>query len=102
MLLCPIESLVRVTQHFAQHPQDYAKYGLRGHDGADLTGPEAGVSVPVYAPCDGIILLTEHLPGYGAYGKGVLVRSTPDKLGRSREVILGHHASISAIDGQYI
>lgn len=102
MLVSPVQAPLRITQHFGQNPQDYAKYGLKGHDGVDMTGPNAGESVPVYAPCDGILTYTEKLPGYGAYGIGVLVVSPPDKLGRRREVVLGHHASLNAIDGQFI
>jgi murein DD-endopeptidase MepM/ murein hydrolase activator NlpD len=102
MLFCPLRAPLRVTQHFGQNRKDYQQYGLDGHDGTDLTGPVAGASDPVFAPCDGIVLLTEHLPGFAAYGKGVLIRSTPDKLGRSREVILGHHSSLAVADGQSI
>lgn len=102
MLMSPVRAPCRITQHFGQNKQHYGQYGLLGHDGLDLTGPVQGASVPVYAPCDGIVTLTGTITGFAAYGKGVLITSPPDRLGRRRQVILGHHASVSALDGQYI
>lgn len=102
MLMNPVRAPCRITQHFGQNPQNYSQYGLKGHDGLDITGPQKGASVPVFAPCDGILTFTTGLAGYAAYGVGVLIISPPDKLGRRREVVLGHHASLSAINGQFI
>ncbi len=102
MLLCPVAAPCRLTQRFGRNPQSYQKYGINGHDGLDYTGPTAGVSVPVYAPCDGLLTFTMGLPGYQAYGTGILIMSPPDRLGRRREVVLGHHASLNVANGQFV
>jgi murein DD-endopeptidase MepM/ murein hydrolase activator NlpD len=102
MLVCPIAAPLRVTQHFGQNPKNYQKYGIKAHDGWDATGPKAGLSVPVYAPCDGVLAYTMGIPGYQAYGTGVQIMCPPDKDGRRREVVLGHFASLNVANGQYI
>jgi len=56
----------RITQHFGEHPEWYAQYGLAGHEGIDFGVPEG---TPVYASHDGMAI-----PAVGTtYGKQVWV-----------------------------
>jgi len=56
----------RITQHFGEHPEWYAQYGLAGHEGVDFGVPEG---TPVYASHNGMAI-----PAIGTtYGKQVWV-----------------------------
>ncbi len=57
MILCPVESPARVTQHFHERPDYYRKYGMKSHGGVDLTGPRPGLLVPLYAPIEGKVVI---------------------------------------------
>src|SRR3954447_7133484 len=99
MLSCPVKGPLRITQHFGQRPRYYARYDLAGHDGLDLTGSVAGVSVPVYAPFDGQLV---HVDPKGAYGNAVIIHTPPDNTGKVRQIILGHLASFDVKAGNWI
>src|SRR4051794_449357 len=102
MILSPIESPVRLTQRFGADPAHYGQYGLLGHDGTDMTGPTPGVSVPTYAPYDGQVSVMTGRAGWAAYGVCVAIHTPPDPQGVRREIVLGHHKSLSVKDGQWV
>lgn len=54
-----------ITQHFYQNPEDYAKFGLGGHDGTDLAGKLAGT--PVLCLADGVVAYAGFDADYGNY-----------------------------------
>lgn len=56
-----------IWQRFGDNPQDYAKFGLAGHNGVDFAVPEA---TSVYAVDDGVVAEVRNDPdGYGLYVK---------------------------------
>jgi len=56
---------VKVTQWYGERPEAYAQFGLRGHNGIDLS---AVVGTPVKAIADGTVAYTDTDPtGYGLY-----------------------------------
>lgn len=56
-----------VSQNFGENPDDYARWGLWGHDGVDFALP---VNEPVYAASFGSIAsVGDDPPGYGLYVK---------------------------------
>lgn len=55
-----------ITQHFYQHPEDYAVFNLPGHDGTDLGGVAIGKEIVCLA--DGIVKgVAFDQDGYGNY-----------------------------------
>jgi len=46
----PIKGELKITQKFKENPQNYAKFGLAGHDGTDCGCPN---ETPLYSPMDG-------------------------------------------------
>lgn len=102
MILCPVQGPCRVTQRYGANPAHYQQYGIAGHDGLDVTGPTPGVSVPTYSPYDGLISIMTGKPGWTAYGNCVVIHTLPDNQGLRREVVLGHHKSITVKDGQWV
>lgn len=77
----PTEELVHplpgsvITQHFYQNPEEYAVYGLEGHDGTDLSGLPEGT--PVYSMAAGVVAYI----GYDEGGYGNYVRCAMAGLG---------------------
>jgi hypothetical protein len=53
-----------VTQRFYQNPEDYAQFGLPGHNGTDF-GAAGGT--PVAALADGVVAWADVDPAYGNY-----------------------------------
>lgn len=39
MATAPIKIPMRITQHFGENPRIYAKFGMKGHNGIDLSCP---------------------------------------------------------------
>ncbi len=66
----PTASL-QITQLFGANPQNYAKFGLPGHDGVDIVGPD---STPVNAAAPGQIYRIHLLDRDGASNYGNHVR----------------------------
>jgi len=54
-----------ITQHFYQNPEDYARFGLIGHNGTDLGGKEQ--NTPVLSICDGVVAFSGTDVDYGNY-----------------------------------
>lgn len=54
-----------ITQHFYQNPEDYAKFGLGGHDGTDMAGKLQGT--PVLCLAEGIVAFSGFDTDYGNY-----------------------------------
>src|SRR4051812_18650086 len=102
MILSPVESPCRITQVFGGNKSHYEKYGLKGHDGYDLTGPSPGVSVPIYAPYDGIVSVLTGKNGWTAYGNCVTVTTPPNGSGLRRQIVLGHLKTVSVKEAQWI
>jgi hypothetical protein len=63
-LVHPLRGSV-ITQHFYQNPEDYARFGLVGHNGTDLGGRPEGTSVLSVA--DGIVAFSDFDADYGNY-----------------------------------
>lgn len=60
-------ALRTITQRFGENPQDYARWGLKGHTGLDFAVP---METPVYAVDDGSVIETGNdEDGYGWYAK---------------------------------
>lgn len=54
-----------ITQHFYQNPENYARFGMPGHNGTDFAGKE--ISTSVLAIADGRVVYSEEDPDYGWY-----------------------------------
>lgn len=53
-----------IGQTFGAHPEVYAQFGLKGHNGTDFV---VKTGSPVYASCDGSLLLRKDLDAQGQY-----------------------------------
>jgi murein DD-endopeptidase MepM/ murein hydrolase activator NlpD len=98
MILCPVKSPCRITQHFGARPEVYKQFGLRGHNGVDFTGARPGELVPVFSPYDAVVHEVGD-QGDKGYGKFVRLRTAPDVSGSRREVILAHLSVVSVKPG---
>ena len=54
----------RISQHFYQNPQEYARWGLPGHNGVDLAAP---AGTPIQAIAAGIVSWIGYDDNYGNY-----------------------------------
>jgi murein DD-endopeptidase MepM/ murein hydrolase activator NlpD len=67
----PVGSLVHplpgsvITQHFYQNPQNYAQWGLPGHNGTDFGGKLLGT--PIACIAAGVVVYSAWDEGYGWY-----------------------------------
>jgi murein DD-endopeptidase MepM/ murein hydrolase activator NlpD len=101
MLLSPVRAPLRITQGFGGNEEIYKRFGLKGHNGVDFTGPIKGVRVPLYSPYD-VQVAKIGDEGNDGYGKYVRLFTKPDHTGRVRDVVLAHLHSISVKPGQII
>jgi murein DD-endopeptidase MepM/ murein hydrolase activator NlpD len=92
---------LRITQKFGENPDIYKRFGLKGHNGLDCTGPIKGVRVPVYSPYDAQVVKVGN-EGNDGYGKYVRLFTKPDHSGRVRDIVLAHLHSIDVQAGQII
>lgn len=60
----PIEGAAPITQHFYDNPENYAQFGMPGHDGVDFAVP---TGTPVLAIADGKVAYLGTDAGYGNY-----------------------------------
>lgn len=66
-MIKPFKGTFNLTQGFGQNPADYAKFGLKGHNGLDYGLPSG---TQVTAPHDGKVIEAASDPtGYGNYLK---------------------------------
>lgn len=104
MVLCPLQNTtilkqnyvqVRpyVTQKFGERPEVYKQFGTKGHAGIDL---RAKVGVPVYAPHDGMVRITN--TGDKGYGLHMRIRN-PFK---ACESVLAHLSKVVVAEGQQV
>lgn len=84
-----------VTQVFGARPEYYAKYGLSGHNGADMRAP---IGTPVFAPHDGYAYVKGSADSTTGYGLHVRLRSP---FG-ARESTLAHLSDVVVIDDEMI
>lgn len=69
----PFNGTFRLTQSWGVNPQDYAKFGIKGHNGLDYGLPNG---TPIVAPHDGKIL--EAAFDAGGYGNYLKVESATE------------------------
>lgn len=55
----------RITQHWGQNGEDYARFGMWGHNGCDLGGRP--LRTPVRSMAIGVVAMSDFDPGYGHY-----------------------------------
>lgn len=90
MIFSPLSGLLdkdyRITQEFGVNPKYYVKYGLRGHNGCDLS---AYIGTQLFAPFDGYVQYADE--GKIGYGKYATIISDVIGINRQRRrVDLGH------------
>lgn len=90
-LIRPFNGLHPVTQTWGVNPQDYARFGLKGHNGIDYGTP---VGTVIIAPHDGNILEVASDPG----GYGLYVKIENDQEGS----ILAHLSQQDVRVGEYV
>lgn len=91
MIFSPLPGTPLITQGFGQNPENYAAYGMNGHNGIDFGIPEG---TTIYAPHDGVVTVKDH--GTKDYGLHVVITDT------KRQSVLAHLSSCSLTDGQTI
>jgi len=63
----PFEGKFTITQEWGVNPQDYARFGLKGHNGVDYATP---TGTPILAPHSGTVIEAAYdATGYGTYMK---------------------------------
>jgi len=77
-----------VTQWYGEHPENYERFGLPGHEGLDFGCP---VGTPVLCSADGVVVTCRTVPGNHPYGK--FIRVWHEELG-----LLTVYAHLSHID----
>lgn len=63
LLRRPVDGGV-VSQWYGENPENYARFGLRGHNGIDYAVP---VGTPVRAVADGVVAMVDEDVSYGRY-----------------------------------
>jgi murein DD-endopeptidase MepM/ murein hydrolase activator NlpD len=84
-----------ITQHFYQNPQNYAQFGLPGHNGTDLGGKSS--RTPVLSVAKGIVAFVGTDAAYGNY---VRVKHQQNEL--QCYTFFAHLDSISVAAGQVV
>lgn len=85
-----------ITQRFGTNPQNYAQFGLPGHDGVDI---RAMLNDPIKSVCDGVVTQTDNI-GNGALGKFVKIRKQHNTL--THEFTYAHLNSVGVVVNQEI
>lgn len=87
-----------ITQHFAENPDEYGKFGLPGHEGIDFKAPEGS---EIFAAADGFVS-DVRLDGFNdpmlkPYGNQVRI-----KHDGGYETIYAHLSQVMVTRGQYV
>lgn len=102
MILSPIAGINRVTQKFGLRPEVYAQFGMKGHNGIDLTPRFKSQMAVIHAPIEGIVTVVQD-DGKSGYGKYIKIRTiAPDSKGRLKEVVLAHLSEFRVAQGQFV
>lgn len=91
----PVDSRV-CTQRFGEHPENYAGFGLPGHEGLDLLALDGA---NVYAAADGDVFEAASVPGH-PYGTQIRVRHNYD--GQEYQTIYAHLRQVLVSTGQHV
>lgn len=84
----------QITQHFGVNPQNYAQFGLPGHEGVDIMAP---MNAKVFAVAPGRIKMVETDPSKHAYGIHVRIEHRD-----GYETIYGHFQEARVQVGQQV
>jgi len=87
----PFLGMYPVTQEWGVNPADYARFGLKGHNGVDYGVPTC---TSILAPHNGTVIEA----AYDQYGYGMYVKIENDKDGS----ILGHFQSFNVNAGDTV
>lgn len=91
----------RVTQWFGEHPEVYAQFGHKGHNGIDYAPKIPGTkNVIVYAPHEGYVTVKDE--GKKGYGLHIEIVSLPYQHGVGRKSVLAHFEKLFIQTGQFI
>lgn len=89
MLLEPFEGNYKLTQHFGEHPENYSRFGLAGHEGVDWIMPEG---TDIFSAAPGKVEKVGWDPnGYGNY---VVVQHA-----WGGETLYAHFSAITVAEG---
>ncbi len=66
---------MRINQHFGANPQNYAQFGLPGHDGVDIMAP---LGSKVFAVAGGTVQMVQNDPNQHNYGIHIRVNHQDD------------------------
>lgn len=102
MYVCPVErGTFEVTQLPGENPQDYAEFGLTGHNGIDFAPRPKGRREPCYAPHEGYVQVIDQ--GDQGYGLHVVIVSEPyNREGHRKHSTLAHLASTFVKTGDWV
>lgn len=87
----PFEGKYTITQEWGVNPADYARFGLKGHNGVDYATP---VGTPILAPHNGKVIEV----AYDQYGYGTYVKIENEAEGS----ILAHLTKHETNPGDYV
>lgn len=90
-MIKPFKGDFPITQVFGVNAQDYAKFGLKGHNGIDYGTP---TGTPILAPHDGKVIEA----AFDQYGYGMYVKIESDKEGS----VLAHLKSFNVNPGDVL
>jgi murein DD-endopeptidase MepM/ murein hydrolase activator NlpD len=102
MIFSPIAGVNRITQVFGARPEVYAQFGLKGHNGIDLTPRFKSKMAVLHSPIDGRVTVVQD-DGKSGYGKWVrIVSAGADDKGRLKEITIAHLSEFRVSVGQYV
>lgn len=84
---------IGLSQHFGEHPEVYAQFNLKGHDGIDWMAP---VGTPIRAVHDGFVVYDTETQNYGT-GYGMDVRLFADLDGFTYEFTYAHLSEFEGV-----
>ncbi|HFQ92800.1 MAG TPA: M23 family metallopeptidase, partial [Anaerolineae bacterium] len=83
-----------INQHFGANPQNYAQFGLPGHDGVDIMAPTGS---KIFAVADGLVQMTLNDPNQHNYGIHIRINHQDDY-----QTIYAHLQKTMARPGQQV